>query len=116
MDIGDVFDAPLVNGIPLVTGTDLFGQFRYLGIGGGLPMIVMTIAVGRSPDEIPTYENLGIDRHVYLRRWKNHGWCGSSGVLTTPNGSTRMKPRTRAGLVTGAYAHGVPGLYRRAPA
>lgn len=67
MDIGDVFDAPLVYGIPLVTGTDLFGQFRYLGIGGGLPMIVMTIAVGKSPDEIPTYENLGIDGHVYFK-------------------------------------------------
>jgi hypothetical protein len=67
MEVNDANDAPLVHGIPLVTGTDLFGQLRYLGIGGGLPMVVMTIAVGRSPDEIPTWENLGLDGHVYFR-------------------------------------------------
>jgi len=67
LDINDAADAPLLHGIPLVTGTDLFGQFRYLGIGGGLPMIVMTVGPGRSPDEIPTWENLGIDGHVYFQ-------------------------------------------------
>jgi|SRR5215471_208730 len=67
LDVNDSADNGLVHGIPLVTGVDLFGQLRYLGIGGGVPMIVMTIAVGRSPDEIPTYENLGIDSHVYFK-------------------------------------------------
>jgi hypothetical protein len=66
MDIKDTTDAPLLDGIPLVTGTDLFGQFRYLGIGGGLPMVVMTVGPGRSPDEVPTYDNLGTDGHLYF--------------------------------------------------
>ena len=70
MDIYDVEGYPIggtggLSGIPLVTGVDLLGQFRYLGIGGGVPMIVMTVAVGKSPDENPTYQNLGIDGHLY---------------------------------------------------
>jgi predicted Zn-dependent protease with MMP-like domain len=66
MDINDTGDFTLLHGIPLVPGTDLLGQFRYMGIGGGLPMTVMTVAVGRSPDEIPIYENLGTDGHLYF--------------------------------------------------
>jgi hypothetical protein len=67
MDIGDSLATPMIMGIPLVTGTDLLGQFRYLGIGGGVPMITMTIAVGHSPDETPTYDDLGIDSHLYYK-------------------------------------------------
>jgi predicted Zn-dependent protease with MMP-like domain len=67
MDIDDAVNNPVLHGIPLVTGTDLFGQFRYMGIGGGLPMIVMTIGPGRSPDDVPNYQNLGIDGHVYFK-------------------------------------------------
>jgi hypothetical protein len=71
MDIRDGNDFPIggtggLDGIPLVTGTDLLGQFRYLGIGGGIPMIVMTVAVGHSPDEVPTFTNLGVDGHLYF--------------------------------------------------
>lgn len=67
MDINDSYDVPICQGIPLVTGTDLMGQFRYLGIGGGVPMTVMTVGVGKSPDEIPTYENLGIEGQVFYK-------------------------------------------------
>lgn len=71
MNIHDESDLPLsgrgLNGIPLLPGTDLLGQFRYLGIGGGLPMIVMTIGPGRSPDEVPSYTNLGIDAHLFFK-------------------------------------------------
>jgi hypothetical protein len=72
MDIRDASDQPIggaggLDGIPLVTGTDLLGQFRYLAIGGGIPMIVMTIAVGHSPDEVPTFQNLGIDGHLFFQ-------------------------------------------------
>jgi len=67
MDVHDANDVPFINGIPLVTGTDLLGQFRYMGIGGGLPVVTMTIGLGHSPDEIPTYENLGVDSHVYYK-------------------------------------------------
>jgi hypothetical protein len=70
MDIHDLNDIPLalrgLNGVPLVTGTDLLGQFRYLGIGGGVPMIAMTIGPGRSPDEVPSYTDLGIDSHLFF--------------------------------------------------
>lgn len=67
MDVNDSSDTVnLLHGLPLVTGSDLFGQFRHLGIGGGLPMIVVTIGPGQSPDEIPTFENLGLDGHVYF--------------------------------------------------
>jgi hypothetical protein len=66
MDVNDTNDIPILEGVPLVTGSDLFGQFRYFGIGGGLPMIVMTVGPGRSPDEVPNYTNLGIDGHVYF--------------------------------------------------
>jgi len=67
MDILDNLDTPMCMGVPLVTGVDLLGQFRYLGIGGGVPMITMTIAVGHSPDEIPVYDNLGIDAHLFYK-------------------------------------------------
>lgn len=67
MDINDTSDAiPIVHGVAVVTGTDLMGQFRYLGIGGGLPMTVMTTGVGRSPDEIPDYYNLGVDGRLFF--------------------------------------------------
>lgn len=66
VDVCDTNDNPICMGISLVTGTDLFGQFRYLGIGGGLPMIAMTVGVGHSPDEIPTFNNLGVDSQVYF--------------------------------------------------
>jgi hypothetical protein len=67
MNVGDADDVLILGGIPLVTGTDLFGQFRYMGIGGGIPMIVMTIGPGVSPDTVPTYENLGIDGRVFFK-------------------------------------------------
>ena len=71
MDIRDAAGDPIggtggLDGVPLVTGTDLLGQFRYLAIGGGIPMIVMTIAVGQSPDEVPTFRNLGVDGHLFF--------------------------------------------------
>jgi hypothetical protein len=69
MNIHDFADNPLpqhgLNGIPLLTGTDLMGQFRYLGIGGGIPMIVLTIGPGLPADQVPT-TNLGIDGHLFF--------------------------------------------------
>src|SRR5262252_2964792 len=76
MDIHDQDGNPLppignqlsgLNGIPLVTGSDLLGQFRYLGIGGGVPMIVVTIGPGHSPADIPTFTDLGIDGRLYFK-------------------------------------------------
>jgi hypothetical protein len=68
----DIYDSnwdPIVMGTPLVTGTDLLGQFGYLGIGKSgaswVQLVVMTIAVGHSPDEVPTFQDLGVDGHLY---------------------------------------------------
>jgi len=61
IDIADINDSPLIDGIPLITGADLLEQYAYIGIGGQL--IVQT---DNNPDAIPTLENLGINSHVYF--------------------------------------------------
>ena len=72
IDIYDDADVPILAGTPLVTGADLLAQYTYLHIGNNLQpgssdiqLIVMTTAVGRSPDEIPTQTNLGTDGKLY---------------------------------------------------
>lgn len=60
MDIGDQSNNPLVQGIPLVTGSDLLAQFEYLGIGGAL-----TVQTDNDPAAIPTYTNLGTTGHLF---------------------------------------------------
>lgn len=44
----------LLTGIPLVTGVDLLGQHKHLGIGGSL-----FVQVDGDSYALPTYENLG---------------------------------------------------------
>jgi hypothetical protein len=61
----DTGTAAIVRGIPLVTGADLLEQFSYLDFGAHAVLMALTIAVGVSPDEVPTFENLGIDGHLY---------------------------------------------------
>jgi hypothetical protein len=53
-------------GVPLVTGCDLLEQFRYLGLGSHAIMTVMSIGPAISPDSVPTFDNLGIDGHLYM--------------------------------------------------
>jgi hypothetical protein len=60
MDLLDVNDAPVLTGIPLVTGADLLAQFEYLEIGG--QMIVQT---DNLPYAVPTFENLGTTGNLY---------------------------------------------------
>ena len=77
LDIYDAAGGRLLMGMPLVTGTDLLGQFEYLGIGKNdashtiAQLMVMTYAIDKSPDTIPTYENLGRDGFLYLRTVSN---------------------------------------------
>lgn len=61
LDIDDASNNSIVTGIPLVTGADLLAQYEYLGIGG--PLFVQT---DNAIDEIPTYDNLGTDSHLYF--------------------------------------------------
>lgn len=60
VDIDDSSGNPIAEGIPLVTGADLFAQYRHLGFTGSL--IVQTTS---NPDAVPTFENLGDDGQVY---------------------------------------------------
>ena len=61
VDIANANGVPIVCSIPLVTGSDLLGQYAYLGIGGQL--IVQT---DYSPYAVPTFENLGANGQLYF--------------------------------------------------
>jgi hypothetical protein len=60
MDIGDVNNNPIVQGIPLVTGVNLLDKYQYLGFVGGIYVQTTT-----DPDAVPTFTNLGIDGQMY---------------------------------------------------
>jgi hypothetical protein len=60
LDISDQFGNPVLCGMPLVTGTDLLGQFAYLDLGGHLGVRSEGI-----PDATPTFDNLGSGSHLY---------------------------------------------------
>lgn len=60
LDIADSNDVPLVSGIPLVTGGDLLAPYRHLGFTGAL-----RVQGASYPDDVPTYEDLGIGSHMY---------------------------------------------------
>lgn len=61
LDIADQSKTPILQGIPLVTGCDLLGQYGYLGFGGGL----WVLTDGNST-AVPTYSNLGASSHLYF--------------------------------------------------
>lgn len=61
LDIGDTNQVPLVAGMPLVTGVDLFAQYAYLNFGGSL---VVTTDAGAG--EAPTFSGLGLTSHLYF--------------------------------------------------
>lgn len=65
VDIADSAGTPIVNGIPLVTGCDLLGQYAYLGFNGKL-----MVQTSNDPDAVPTWENLGSQSHLY---WVSDG-------------------------------------------
>lgn len=60
MNIGDAQNNPILNGVPLVTGADLLGQYEYLGIG-----IAIFVQTDNDPNAVPTFTNLGINSHIY---------------------------------------------------
>ncbi len=61
LDIADASDLPLISGIPLITGTDLLGQYKYVGIGGQL-----IVQSDNDTNAVPTYKNLGTLGHLYF--------------------------------------------------
>ena len=61
LDIADSNQVPILQGIPLVTGLDLLGQYRYMEFGGWL--IVQT---DFDPGAVPTFDNLGTAGRLYF--------------------------------------------------
>lgn len=60
LDIADASGNSIVAGIPLVTGTDLLGQYGHLGFAGRL-----WVQTTDDPDAVPTVDNLGTGSHLY---------------------------------------------------
>mgnify|MGYP005812728127 CR=1 FL=1 len=63
LDINTDNNAPLVCGIPLVTGADLLGQYEYLEIGGYL----YCYTDGQEAYAEPTHNNLGSTSHLVFQ-------------------------------------------------
>lgn len=61
LDLLDVNENPLVNGIPLVTGADLLAQYGYLNLGGQLVVQTTNDAAA-----VPTFTNLGSQSNLYF--------------------------------------------------
>lgn len=61
LDVAGATGDLLVGSIPLVTGVDLLGQYRYLGFRGKL--IVQT---DHDTKAVPTFDNLGTAGHLYF--------------------------------------------------
>lgn len=61
LDLATNDGAPIVQGIPIVTGADLLEQYEYLGLGGRLE-----VQTDHDVDALPTYENLGQASHLYF--------------------------------------------------
>jgi hypothetical protein len=60
MDINDVNSNPLICGIPLVTGCDLLGQYKYI-----IPTGMLYCATDGNPPATPSFDNLGTLSHLY---------------------------------------------------
>lgn len=63
MDLSDSIGVPLVQGIPLVPGTDLLGQHAHLGVGGQL-YVQSDVDKG----VVPGFDTLGTTAHLYFVR------------------------------------------------
>ena len=61
LDVADANGAPILAGIPLVTGCNLLGQYGYLNFGGAL--VAQTDHDLMAP---PAYGNLGTTGHLYF--------------------------------------------------
>jgi hypothetical protein len=61
LDIYTEAGISMLTGIPLITGTDLLAQYRYLNFGGSL-----ICESAFDINAVPTFENLGSTSHVYF--------------------------------------------------
>jgi hypothetical protein len=61
LDIEQPDGTAMVNGIPLVTGSDLLAQYRHLELGAQL-----IVASAGDVDALPTFEGLGSVSQLYM--------------------------------------------------
>jgi hypothetical protein len=66
VNINDAAGTPIINGLPLLPGSNLLGQFGYVGIGGVL--FAYTDHTGIIKNDQLDYAHLGITGHLY---WVN---------------------------------------------
>ena len=61
IDISDSSGNAILHGIPLVTGSDLLGQYEYLGLGFGL-----MFASDGDIYAVSGFNDLGVSGHLYV--------------------------------------------------
>jgi hypothetical protein len=59
MDIATDGGTPIACGLPLVTGSNILGQFEYVNMNG-----MMAVMSDGDTDAIPTFFNLGVQSHL----------------------------------------------------
>jgi hypothetical protein len=62
LNIDDQNGNPIVDGIPLITGTDLLEQYGYLQLGFSLYCVT-----DGAPFLPPQFNNLGVTSHLYVQ-------------------------------------------------
>lgn len=60
IDIADANGVAIVNGVPLIVGANLLGQYTHLGFKGR-----MWVQTANAPDATPTFLNLGTEAFLY---------------------------------------------------
>lgn len=60
-DLLDSKGVSILLGVPVVTGTDLLGQYAYLSLGGSI-----VVQTDHDPDAVPNFNNLGTSGRVYF--------------------------------------------------
>ena len=61
LDLSDVSGNPIIQGIPLITGTDLLSQYAYLDLGFSL-----LVQTNNDANAVPTFANFGTLGNVYV--------------------------------------------------
>jgi hypothetical protein len=60
LDINDINNNPILQGIPLVVGANLLHQYQYLNPGW-----ILRVQTTSDTNEVPTFTNLGTDGLLY---------------------------------------------------
>lgn len=61
LDVSNESNTPILHGIPLIPGIDLFYQYKYLGIGGSL-----FAHVDGDADMVPDFDTLGSTSNLWF--------------------------------------------------